>query len=50
MIYSLLGSSIDIHAGGADLMFPHHSNEIAQSEAFTGVSHSPLLLELADAV
>jgi cysteinyl-tRNA synthetase len=31
-----LGSSIDIHGGGADLAFPHHENEIAQSEAATG--------------
>ncbi len=29
-----LGSRIDIHGGGADLIFPHHENEIAQSEAF----------------
>lgn len=31
-----LGESIDIHCGGVDLIFPHHENEIAQSEAFTG--------------
>jgi cysteinyl-tRNA synthetase len=31
-----LGEQIDIHGGGADLIFPHHENEIAQSEAFTG--------------
>jgi len=31
-----LGESIDIHAGGEDLIFPHHENEIAQSECFTG--------------
>jgi cysteinyl-tRNA synthetase len=31
-----LGESIDIHGGGADLIFPHHENEIAQSEAYTG--------------
>lgn len=31
-----LGGSFDIHGGGADLIFPHHENEIAQSEAFTG--------------
>lgn len=30
-----LGESIDIHGGGADLIFPHHENEIAQSEAYT---------------
>ncbi len=32
----LLGETIDIHAGGMDLAFPHHENEIAQSEALTG--------------
>lgn len=31
-----LGDTIDIHAGGQDLTFPHHENEIAQSEAMTG--------------
>jgi len=31
-----LGESFDIHGGGADLLFPHHENEIAQAEAFTG--------------
>lgn len=31
-----LGDTMDIHAGGQDLMFPHHENEIAQSEAMTG--------------
>jgi len=31
-----LGKSIDIHGGGSDLIFPHHENEIAQSEAATG--------------
>ncbi len=31
-----LGETFDIHGGGADLIFPHHENEIAQSEAFTG--------------
>ncbi len=31
-----LGESFDIHAGGEDLIFPHHENEIAQSEAFSG--------------
>jgi len=31
-----LGEQIEIHGGGADLIFPHHENEIAQSEAFTG--------------
>ncbi|MEJ2754753.1 MAG: cysteine--tRNA ligase, partial [Gammaproteobacteria bacterium] len=32
MIHALLGPRIDIHGGGQDLMFPHHENEIAQSE------------------
>jgi cysteinyl-tRNA synthetase len=32
-----LGEQIDIHGGGNDLIFPHHENEIAQSECFTGV-------------
>ncbi len=36
MVIRHLGESIDIHGGGADLIFPHHENEIAQSEAFTG--------------
>ncbi|HEX6548601.1 MAG TPA: cysteine--tRNA ligase [Candidatus Dormibacteraeota bacterium] len=31
-----LGETLDVHAGGVDLMFPHHENEIAQSEGFTG--------------
>ena len=36
MVRDRLGDSIDIHCGGADLVFPHHENEIAQSEAVTG--------------
>jgi cysteinyl-tRNA synthetase len=36
MSIKYLGESFDIHGGGADLLFPHHENEIAQSEAFTG--------------
>ncbi|CAN1211780.1 Cysteine--tRNA ligase [Tumidithrix helvetica PCC 7403] len=39
MVRSRLGDRIDIHSGGADLQFPHHENEIAQSEAAT---HQPL--------
>ena len=38
MSLSYLGESLDIHGGGADLIFPHHENEIAQSEAFTDVA------------
>ena len=33
-----LGANIDIHCGGLDLIFPHHENEIAQSECFTGTT------------
>lgn len=36
MVRDRLGDTIDIHVGGADLQFPHHENEIAQSEAATG--------------
>ncbi|MCU9615250.1 cysteine--tRNA ligase [Caldibacillus lycopersici] len=36
MARKYLGDTIDIHAGGQDLAFPHHENEIAQSESFTG--------------
>ncbi|WAM31982.1 cysteine--tRNA ligase [Caldicellulosiruptor naganoensis] len=36
MAMKYLGQTIDIHAGGQDLIFPHHENEIAQSEAATG--------------
>ena len=36
MVREKLGETIDIHVGGGDLTFPHHENEIAQSEAVTG--------------
>ncbi len=36
MAMAILGETIDIHAGGVDLVFPHHEDEIAQSEAATG--------------
>jgi cysteinyl-tRNA synthetase len=36
MAIKYLGATLDIHAGGVDLIFPHHENEIAQSEALTG--------------
>ncbi len=36
MAMKYLGETIDIHSGGVDLIFPHHENEIAQSEAVTG--------------
>jgi cysteinyl-tRNA synthetase len=37
MAMEYLGTSLDLHGGGEDLVFPHHENEIAQSEAATGV-------------
>ena len=37
-----LGDTFDIHGGGSDLMFPHHENEIAQSEAATGATFAKL--------
>ncbi|MBM3156366.1 MAG: cysteine--tRNA ligase [Chloroflexi bacterium] len=37
MSLKYLGETLDIHGGGQDLIFPHHENEIAQSEGFTGV-------------
>jgi cysteinyl-tRNA synthetase len=36
MAFKHLGETFDIHAGGKDLIFPHHENEIAQSEAYSG--------------
>jgi len=38
MSLKYLGDTLDIHGGGQDLIFPHHENEIAQSESFTGTS------------
>ncbi len=35
MIYQYLGAQIDIHGGGADLIYPHHESEIAQSESYS---------------
>ena len=40
MIHRFLGNTIDIHCGGQDLIFPHHENEIAQSECCNGVPFS----------
>jgi len=37
MSLKYLGDTLDIHGGGQDLVFPHHENEIAQSESFTGI-------------
>ncbi|MGI6163812.1 MAG: cysteine--tRNA ligase [Bacillota bacterium] len=37
MVNKYLGPSIDMHGGGTELVFPHHENEIAQAEAFSGI-------------
>ena len=42
-----LGKTIDIHAGGEDLLFPHHENEIAQSELATGVPFARYWMHIA---
>ena len=44
MAQELLGQTIDIHGGGMDLIFPHHENEIAQSEALHGVIFAQILV------
>ncbi len=44
MAISELGETLDIHTGGVDHLFPHHTNEIAQSEAFTGKLFSKVWL------
>ncbi len=38
MSMELLGQTLDIHGGGLDLQFPHHENELAQSESYTGAT------------
>ena len=38
MALKYLGNHIDIHGGGVDIVFPHHENEVAQSEAYTGAA------------
>ena len=45
MSMKYLDESFDIHAGGVDLLFPHHENEIAQSEAATGKKFSRYFIE-----
>lgn len=40
MVHRYLGNTIDIHCGGQDLIFPHHENEIAQSECCNGAAFS----------
>ena len=39
MASHMLGKSMDIHTGGADLAFPHHENELAQAEAYYHHEH-----------
>ncbi len=46
MVCKYLGESIDIHCGGQDLTFPHHENEIAQSEGATGKNFSKYWLHI----
>lgn len=46
MAKKYLGDTMDIHAGGEDLIFPHHENEIAQSEAATGKEFSRYWMHL----
>ena len=43
MSMKLLGKTLDIHGGGLDLQFPHHENELAQSESFTGKPFAQIL-------
>jgi cysteinyl-tRNA synthetase len=45
MAENLLGEQFDIHGGGQDLQFPHHENEIAQSEALTGKSFADAIIK-----
>ena len=45
MSMKYLGASFDIHAGGVDLLFPHHENEIAQSQGATGKKFAKYFLE-----
>ena len=47
MAMDLLGETIDIHVGGVDNIFPHHENEIAQSQAYTGKRFANLWLHSA---
>ena len=46
MIWKNLGETITIHGGGEDLIFPHHENEIAQSETFTGKKLSEIWMHV----
>ncbi len=44
MAIALLGETLDLHCGGVDLIFPHHEDEIAQSEGATGVTFVRVLV------
>ncbi|KAA2279283.1 cysteine--tRNA ligase [Candidatus Nitrosocosmicus agrestis] len=46
MALKYLGGNIDIHGGGQDLIFPHHENEIAQSEGLTGTEFAKLWMHV----
>lgn len=46
MSIKYLGENFDIHGGGRDLIFPHHENEIAQSESYTGVSFAKIWMHV----
>jgi len=46
MSIKYLGENFDIHGGGHDLIFPHHENEIAQSESFTGVQFAKIWMHV----
>ena len=46
MSLKYLGEGFDIHGGGRDLIFPHHENEIAQSEAFTGTEFAKIWMHV----
>ena len=46
MSLKYLGENFDIHGGGRDLIFPHHENEIAQSESCTGVSFAKIWMHV----
>jgi cysteinyl-tRNA synthetase len=42
MASAVIGETIDLHSGGCDLRFPHHDNELAQSEAYWTVNNAPV--------
>ncbi|HZS74788.1 MAG TPA: cysteine--tRNA ligase [Candidatus Nitrosotalea sp.] len=46
MSLKYLGSNFEIHGGGRDLIFPHHENEIAQSESFSGINFAKIWMHV----